>query len=144
MIKIHIFRSFILVIFIFIFCPATSQTNKKFDKYTVVDTFSEGLAFAAILEYYGDKSNTDTFYNTVGYIDTAGNWVIKLPFKLTNLYMGCYFKGDPFKNGKAVMGISENGFDCNCGAVIEVDKRNKVRLVSGQVFDPKSILIKIP
>lgn len=125
-------------------CPAKAHSNPKFKNFTVVDSFSEGLAFAAILEYYADKTNTDTFYNTVGYIDTAGKWVIKLPFKLTNLYMGCYFKGGLFENGKALMGMAENGFDCNCSAMIEVDRKNRIRLVSGQVVDPKYVLIKIP
>ncbi|MDZ4757414.1 MAG: hypothetical protein SGJ10_04630 [Bacteroidota bacterium] len=141
----YIFCPTILVLFIFVSQPSKAQTKYKFDasKFTVLDTFSEGLAFAAILEHYSTKENTDTFYNTVGYIDTAGNWALTLPFKLTNLYMGCYFRGDPFKHGKALMVMVENGFDCNCGAIISISKRNKIRFVSGRLFDSKNKRIKI-
>lgn len=134
----------IIILALIFFCPANAQTNPKFKNFTVVDTFSEGLAFAAMLEYYAGMPNTDKFYNTVGYIDTAGKWIVKPPLKLTNLYMGYYFKGEPFYNGKALMRIAENGFDCNCSAVKEGDKKNKIRLASNQVVDPKYVLIKIP
>lgn len=85
--------------------------------------FSEGLAFAAIL-HQGRKPNQEEDYNyNIGYIDTAGKWVFQLPADITVQYGGCYYHGEPFKNGKAKMVLRENYSDCNTTDSFVIDNK---------------------
>ena len=83
--------------------------------YDDVGIFSEGAAYAAIL---GDKfpgylkTGDGNTSDNIGYIDSKGRFLFTLPDSLINLTNGCYFHGEPFDNGEALMYITENGADC--------------------------------
>ncbi len=44
-----LFSMVVFIALLMISCPAKAQSNPKFKNFTLVDSFSEGLAFAAIL-----------------------------------------------------------------------------------------------
>lgn len=72
--------------------------------YDHVGNFSEGLAYAIIL---GSKT---------GYIDKEGAMVIELPAdKSAELYQltNCYYYGQPFRNGVAVMSTTNRNNQCS-------------------------------
>lgn len=78
--------------------------------------FSEGVAFAAILSEPAQ----------VGYIGKDGQFVFTLHESYNKNYGGCYYHGQPFKNGKAKMQLAENGSDCDRSDSFFVDKNGTV------------------
>ncbi len=101
-------------------------------QYTVLGYFSEGLAFFANLE---PCVSDETRPNRMGYIDITNKHIIELPKELSELYACCYFYGEPFKNGKAIMSTREFGFDCNSSATIIIDKTGKILKSEGELLD---------
>lgn len=95
-------------------------------QYYNLGKFSEGLAtYSELLDNRVES----------GYINSKGDKVIVLREELSNLYMGCYFRGGDFKNGVAIMNLVENGSDCNCSCTIVIDKSGKILNQDGVLLD---------
>jgi hypothetical protein len=101
-------------------------------QYSYAGSFSQGLAYVANIETCGGG---ETRPNKVGYIDKQNNKVIDLPPYLAELYACCFFMGEEFRNGVAMMYIREAGWDCNCSVTIIIDKTGKVLNYSGELYD---------
>lgn len=100
--------------------------------FSEVGEFSEGLAYAAILgnSYTGYlQSGNGNIKDTIGYITAKGNWWMVLPKKYCNRTNGCYYKGEPFKKGIAIMYTNERGADCaDSYGTLMVDRNKKITI----------------
>lgn len=109
-------------------------------EHTILGPFSEGLA------YFGDLSacmGENAIEGRVGYLNMQGEVVIELPSVLSKLYGCCYFHGEPFKAGKAVMYTREFGFDCNSHSQITVNKAGEIIEYDGNLLDPYNQPVKL-
>ena len=108
--------------------------------YNFVGSFKEGLAYFAQVEAC---SGSQTIENKTGYIDHNNNKIIQLPKELSNLYGCCFFLGENFKNGVALLSIREFNFDCNSYLTIVIDRTGKILNYSGYLRDPNDVPIDL-